>query len=343
MKELPYILIALFSSAILNSQSKKNYIEKYGDTEIQYEEKSYPSQTFIEYKSYEGKVKSDSGRLTEWRFDGIRQPIRAEWTSYRTKSLGNYFKKGEIVERFRFGFLNGKLNGLQKIHNENDRGGLKNIGSMAVINGVLVGRHIIDKNYWVRREDWEADYILKTLAQGRKYNYNIGGGWYLDSFEENNYYDLEKLVKLFLEDFKALDSSAAWWLASDRNDMNNRFPPLNLWEIEDLKIDVAFSELNGNTIAISYGINKDNEIIIRVDPQKWENASNVKKWYVLYHELGHDVLNFKHGQGGRMMFNFPTKEYTWEEFFKDRDYMFDYYLKNKYEDYETVSYFLRPF
>tara|TARA_A200000113_G_scaffold224771_1_gene243534 strand:+ start:1183 stop:1335 length:153 start_codon:yes stop_codon:yes gene_type:complete len=44
------------------------------------------------------------------------------------------------------------------------------------------------------------------------------------------------------------------------------------------------------------------------------------------HELGHDVLNFQHGQGGKMMFNYSDAEYNWDTFVKDRDYMFNKYL-----------------
>ena len=51
--------------------------------------------------------------------------------------------------------------------------------------------------------------------------------------------------------------------------------------------------------------------------------------YILYHELGHDVLNLEHGQGGKMMFNFADRDYSWDEFFKDKEYMFSYYLDNK--------------
>jgi hypothetical protein len=43
----------------------------------------------------------------------------------------------------------------------------------------------------------------------------------------------------------------------------------------------------------------------------------------MYHELGHDVLNLQHGQGGKMMFNYTEKDYTWGDFFKDKDYMFN--------------------
>ena len=47
-----------------------------------------------------------------------------------------------------------------------------------------------------------------------------------------------------------------------------------------------------------------------------------KKWYVIYHELGHDVLNLDHGEGGKMMFNFADREYTWDEFYMKKRYLF---------------------
>ena len=56
----------------------------------------------------------------------------------------------------------------------------------------------------------------------------------------------------------------------------------------------------------------------------WANASIQKKWYILYHELGHDVLNLNHGEGGKMMFNFADREYSWDEFYQDKDYMFSF-------------------
>ena len=65
-----------------------------------------------------------------------------------------------------------------------------------------------------------------------------------------------------------------------------------------------------------------------MDPEKWAKSSIEKRWYVLYHELGHDVLNLEHGQGGKMMFNFADKEYTWDDFFKDKDYMINFIKTN---------------
>jgi hypothetical protein len=95
------------------------------------------------------------------------------------------------------------------------------------------------------------------------------------------------------------------------------------------KIKATFESLDGNSIGLSYGYMDDNNIIIKIDPTNWEKSSLVKRWYLLYHELGHDILNLDHGEGGKMMFNFADKEYTWENFIEDRKTMFDIY-KSKY-------------
>ena len=92
-------------------------------------------------------------------------------------------------------------------------------------------------------------------------------------------------------------------------------------------INASFETLKGNTIALSYGIN-NNDIILKVDPEKWAKSSTEKKWYILYHELGHDVLNLSHGQGGKMMFNFADRNYSWKEFNDDKKYMFRYFKNN---------------
>ena len=80
--------------------------------------------------------------------------------------------------------------------------------------------------------------------------------------------------------------------------------------------------MEGDTIALAYGKGDDSIIYIEVDPEKWAESSSQKRWYVLYHELGHDVLNLDHGQAGKMMFNFANRDYTWDEFFEDKQYMF---------------------
>ena len=129
--------------------------------------------------------------------------------------------------------------------------------------------------------------------------FNIGGV----DIRKVNVYDLESMVKIFLEDCLK----------------NN----INTPSISTLK--ATFEPLDDGVIAYAFGRNNDNAIIIKVDPARWSNASIEKKWYILYHELGHDVLNLTHGSGGKMMYNFADRDYTWDEFFKDKDYMFNAY------------------
>lgn len=139
----------------------------------------------------------------------------------------------------------------------------------------------------------------QTIQQTESYNdlrFTIGG----KDIRKSNIYDLKSMINIFLEDCKK----------------NNITTP-NLSSVK-----AVFQPLEGNTIAVSQGFNIDSSINLIVDPSKWARASKVKRWYILYHELGHDVLNLDHGEGGKMMFNFADREYTWDEFFEDKKYMF---------------------
>lgn len=117
-----------------------------------------------------------------------------------------------------------------------------------------------------------------------------------------NQYDLETMVEIFIDDCKI-----------NNLNINNKYI-----------IKATFEPLENNVIALSFAYGDDSLVKIKVDPQRWTKSSIEKKWYILYHELGHDVLNLEHGQGGKMMYNFADKEYSWEDFFKDKDYMFKY-------------------
>lgn len=125
------------------------------------------------------------------------------------------------------------------------------------------------------------------------------------TLEEINTYDLGKMIQFFLEDCKR---------------SNIIVPDFDT-------VTATFEPLGDGILAMAYGMNNDSQIIIKVDPTNWQNSDLVKKWYVLYHELGHDVFNLEHGEGGKMMFNFADKEYSWDEFYNNRDYMFNYLLQ----------------
>lgn len=117
-------------------------------------------------------------------------------------------------------------------------------------------------------------------------------------------YDLHKMIDIFLLDCK-----------------------LNGFNFTSNTIDAKFEQLEGNIIGLSYAKDDDKLIKIRVDPRAWSESSKPKRWYLLYHELGHDVLNLEHGNGGKMMFNFADRGYSWNEFWEDKNYMLKNYSK----------------
>ena len=97
---------------------------------------------------------------------------------------------------------------------------------------------------------------------------------------------------------------------------------------DNINISSTFEILESKTLGVSLGMDNDEIVVIKIDPENWSKSSITKRWYLMYHELGHDVLNLEHGEGGKMMFTFSDREYKWEEFFKDKEYLFKYFTKN---------------
>ncbi len=95
------------------------------------------------------------------------------------------------------------------------------------------------------------------------------------------------------------------------------------------KIEIDFVELDEQLLGLSLGKDNDNLIKIKINKKKWASSSRAKQWYVLYHELGHDVLNFEHFEGGKMMNPISEGGYSWGEFWDDRLIMFNYFLENR--------------
>lgn len=87
--------------------------------------------------------------------------------------------------------------------------------------------------------------------------------------------------------------------------------------------------LEDNTIAVALASNDDNKVVIAIDPESWQKASQPKRWYIIYHELGHDILNLEHGECGAMMNAYAKPDYSWLEFEKDKSTMFESYKRLK--------------
>ena len=92
---------------------------------------------------------------------------------------------------------------------------------------------------------------------------------------------------------------------------------------------ILFKELQGETIAAAYKMNDDNSVLVLVDPENWYDANQAKRWYIIYHELGHDILNLEHGEYGPMMNESTSGSYTWSRLEKDKNTMFNAYKRKK--------------
>ena len=48
-----------------------------------------------------------------------------------------------------------------------------------------------------------------------------------------------------------------------------------------------------NINAVSFGLGDDNIVEIYVNPSFWKSAKRAQKYWLMYHELSHDILNLK--------------------------------------------------
>ena len=162
-------------------------------------------------------------------------------------------------------------------------------------NGFFTGISYVTKNQNLIKN------LTKIDKESESKNIKIAG----TRLSNVDVYDLSAMIKIFIADCR-----------------------VNGIDVLPNNIKATFDELPEGTVALASGFNNDNQIIIKVDPVKWQNASPSKQWYVLYHELGHDVLNLDHGEGGKMMFNYVDRDYSWDEWLNDKNYMFNSYKRN---------------
>jgi len=281
-------------------------------------------------------TKKMSGSMVKTPFEGEDFLLGGSCFHYVERPFSGK-KKGDYLYDYGYKAINNKLNGLHYVSGHDSRGSRRNQEYVAIISGNLVyhsGGETAASQYSWDHFAWQSI----ALETGLRSTFPL-----LETPSDEIIYDLEAMVSIFLDDLTSHLKHFRFFL--DIWDKSNPKMPEYLNKISSIKkkytgsnnVYTTFEELEPGTIAMSYGINDDNSIIIKVDPNTWSSTSLINKWYILYHELGHDVLNLKHGQGGRMMFNYPTKEYTWEEFFDDRQAMFVYIIKKVYPDYDKLG------
>lgn len=87
---------------------------------------------------------------------------------------------------------------------------------------------------------------------------------------------------------------------------------------------IMFAELDkiretSNVAGISFGYNNDNSIEIYINPRVWFTADKAKKYWIMYHELAHDILNIDHVKKtpdnvGKLMYPDAPEDYSMDDF-----------------------------
>jgi len=256
-----------------------------------------------EWNYKDGKIIMEDGIHKEYYENGNVRIFRTWKDGVANGLVLSYCEESNEIVAFRATFVNGKTEGIFYHYycRDSTGGGIPKpkggLSSVSLYKNDKKLKTILDRSDGgtkfspLKENDVELSYVILDDNLNIKKN-----------MKKMSTYDIKSMINYFIDDCKK------WGINIEQNNIKG-----------------VFEELEGDAIASSYASDNDNFIFIKVDPENWENSSIPKRWYILYHELGHDVLNLEHGEGGKMMFNFTEKDYTWVEFKIDKAEMFRTY------------------
>ena len=134
--------------------------------------------------------------------------------------------------------------------------------------------------------------------------------WYM--IESLNPFDVRGYIEIFLND------------ATDAG--------IDVSHVRKGDIEVEFKSvredghMSANTIAYTDSLGDDDRVHIVVNPAAWKAASPAKRLAIIYHELGHDILNFEHNsEEGPLMSIYARSDYSFEDLYELKTQMFNDY------------------
>ena len=340
INRIKYIILLIFPVLLLGQQ--QNYVRVNNQGDSTYYRVTQISKTFKTINNKGKLINKGTIRSLTGFEDDSEFFSGGEFDVYPANDYYDY-PEGLPVFSVLYKMINSKLNGIHFV------GGLETVNNKTTFNPdknflSIIDNNIVYSNFQSRKAQREARF-QNEYRNWKNIALELDGMIFStpkDHDPEKLYYDLELMVDIFLNDFISyLEEASKNLEIFKKNNLNTANFNQLIIQLNSLKnlieknsIYSIFEELEGDTIALSNGLGQDSNINIIVDPSKWLVSTPATRWYILYHELGHDVLNLKHGQGGRMMFNYPTKNYTWKDFFNDRHEMFMFFLNKNYPDNE---------
>lgn len=58
-------------------------------------------------------------------------------------------------------------------------------------------------------------------------------------------------------------------------------------------------------LGIAVGMNADSTVLVKISTEYWNDLSENQKWFLVMHELSHDILNWEHGNNVLMSTPMP--------------------------------------
>ena len=65
--------------------------------------------------------------------------------------------------------------------------------------------------------------------------------------------------------------------------------------------EFIFTSLPDSVLAVADGMDDNCNVKLFIDTQRWNESSGLEKYFILFHELGHDIFNLSHSDGIRLM------------------------------------------
>ena len=130
----------------------------------------------------------------------------------------------------------------------------------------------INEKVNIMRKDLRVFLVCLLLALGIKFAFG-------------QQYRVDPLLEPYLEEFVEVAAEQG----------------IDLSYIYDSRITIIFTKAENkkNRVGVSYGRNKDN-VTILIYRDRFEKRTEEGRKYVIFHELGHDVLDLPHGEHGMM-------------------------------------------
>lgn len=138
--------------------------------------------------------------------------------------------------------------------------------------------------------------------------------------DEGSYQDYNRVDKEFIPYIKK------FFRDLDNFEISYTIPEKFIFEFKDLDSYESTSHVHG----VSFGTNNDEFVEIYINKKSWDSFGKTQKYYIVYHELSHDILNLddlsdSQSNHGKIMFPYLSRydSLRMDDFISNMQLLFD--------------------